>query len=264
MKTMQNMKKQLVNPIVSLKFVLSVVIAFCSVSALFGYTVRIWDGNGYSDASGLWSVAANWSDDDVPDDNSEYAVLPNVLSGCRTVTADGDYFINQLSMNQERSSSTNKLVLGGVLNLFGTSPLNLVSPANNLSSLQIDFNGNTLVTSNRNYAIELDGTVVMGAGSKADFVLDNNQAGLDIVNKGNLIQDSSTIFYRWAVPSANNVSAQSQFTRNYDNTGNWVLTNGAAFLSVVKKIYSIILTILINMSNGRMSVWKLWKNASSR
>lgn len=193
-----------------------------------GQTVRTWDGNGNSNAGGVWSGAANWSSDDVPDTAAEYATLPDVTAGTRAVTVDGATTLGRLAMDQSTTEATNRLVLGADLHLTTSRPLGLTPPADK-SALQLDLNGKTLTTYNRHYQIALDGTVIMGAGSVFDFGLDNNQGGMDILNDGIWVQSASRANYHYDVASGNNASGSS-FTRNYLNTGTWIMTNGAAFM----------------------------------
>lgn len=195
----------------------------------YGQTTRTWDGNGTPDNSGNWSAAANWDGpDNIPDTTGENAALPNVSSGTRTVTMDASYTINQLQMTQTTVGATNKLLLNGTLFAYtptiGVPPLRLTPPAGGTNSLVLDLNGQTLVTSNYDYCVELNGTVNMGPGSRLDMTLTGYQKWLTLTNLGVLAQNSST-------SSLINVVNGAAYGR-WVNRGVWSLENNAAFRGV--------------------------------
>jgi hypothetical protein len=202
--------------------------------------LRTWDGNGTPDNSGNWSTAANWSSDNIPDSNTETGALLNVTSGERTVTMDSSYTIKQLQMTQTTVGATNKLLLNGTLRLTNTTsgfpPLSLTPPAGGTNSLVLDLNGQTLVTSNYNYCVELNGTVNMGPGSLLDMELNSWNKYLTISNLGVLAQNSSTS--RWY--KADNGGNLTDSRNNFFNRGVWSLENNAAFLLVGSAVVGVL------------------------
>ena len=136
-------------------------------------TNRTWTA-----ADGNWSNTANWTSNNVPDATTENAVLSDVGSGTRTVTMDASYTINQLCMTQATVSDTNKLVLGGTLNIPTTTPLSLSSPAG-INNLVLDLSGYAL-TSSSGSSIANPATLIGRSGSTLNFTTLNNTGYLEM------------------------------------------------------------------------------------
>ncbi len=94
----------------------------CALATLLGVSPTfavIWDGNGDSNASGNWSVGANWNPDTVtggPTTGGGLGDLGNVTTGTRTVTYDAAALngaVSSLSFTQTTAGAVNQLLING-------------------------------------------------------------------------------------------------------------------------------------------------------
>lgn len=100
-----------------------------------------WDGSGDANASGNWSVIANWNPESAgKPDAGDDVTLPSVTAGTRTITLDAARAFRTLTINQSTAGATNRLLLSA-----------------NLTS---DFNTDLLPTLNASA-----GTIVIDKGS---------------------------------------------------------------------------------------------------
>jgi len=184
---------------------------------------QTWTGGGNANNSGSWETNSNWST--TKPASGDTGSLINVTAGIRVVSNETAETITQLVMVQTSSSATNKLLLGGALNVLGATPLSLSSPAGT-NNLVLDLNGNSLVVSNTaSYYPTLSGTVNMGPGSYFNMMQGSSGGNGNMVfsNTGYLAQNNSTVNYQ--ILGGN----QSGNTRRFVNTGTWILTNNSAF-----------------------------------
>ncbi len=198
------------------------------LAALTGWaqTTRTWDGDTDANLGGDWSVAANWSDNDVPNTVSERASLPDVtLAGVRTVVNDDAHTINQLIMAQTTAGGVNRLRLDAPLTISGNATPFSLNAGAGVASLVVNLNGQALKTTAGSLTgVNLAGTWNLSSGSDLELEFTNNNGNAVLNLAGNVSLDGATITYDWAAGGNNSG------TRNFSNSGLFVLDNNSALL----------------------------------
>jgi len=224
-----------------------------------------WQGfGGGSNDSGSWEASpSGWSTGGYPGP-SDPVVLPDVTSGTRTITVDGNETIGSLDLEQDTVGPSNILTItnGNNLNLnfqTGINPITVGTaaganpPVMNVGAYaSLTFTGQD--AGNATTPVTLDGTVNLMTGSTVLLSYTNPQgnAVFNIAPTGNVIQDGATLDLDYGSAGGFNNG-----TRQFINNGNWTLQNNAIVTMTQQGIGPVqdgFGNLAGNVNSGTMSV----------
>lgn len=159
-----------------------------SLPAIVPAATLTWDGDGFPDVGGNWSVAVNWSSDTAPT-ASDTAVLDDVSTGTRTVNYDASAAsaLTSLVFNQSTAGATNllniqrSLTIANAITLGATDGIARITVATPAS-------GSNTLTAAGGLTLETNGVLALNAANNVF----GNFSGALTISGGSLLVSGST------------------------------------------------------------------------
>jgi autotransporter-associated beta strand protein len=220
-----------------------------ALSATTPFTLQAitWDGNGDSNASGLWSAGTNWDSDTNPGPGAaDTAVLPDVTVGTRTVTFDtaATSPVLQVDFNQATAVATNILNIQKSLTVTNLITLGASSGTERIS---IGSTATTtfLLTPTGGLTLNPGGELVMtatGNGGSGYFFGNTGGSGTTTIQGGTLT----------VAPTTGTSSATSAANTH---AGNLTMTSGSLIIDNATGLADrrLVISGTVDISGGEIS-----------